>query len=154
MRRNSAVHASELTVMQRLRAAGLRPTMARIGLMQVVESAEAIPLPAHEVYRQLYLRGTPVSLGTVVRQLRELAQAGLLKHNGKKATSPAIPNAAELISAHTQGKRIRKQRMQEGPLHVTAAHQRGAAVAHDGCVRVLVDAPRCGCGRPAHLRTR
>lgn len=84
MRRNSAVHASELTVMQRLRAAGLRPTMARIGLMQVVESAEAIPLPAHEVYRQLYLRGTPVSLGTVVRQLRELAQAGLLKHNGKK----------------------------------------------------------------------
>lgn len=84
MRRNSAVYASELTVMQRLRAAGLRPTMARIGLMQVVESAEAIPLPAHEVYRQLYLRGTPVSLGTVVRQLRELAQAGLLKHNGKK----------------------------------------------------------------------
>ena len=56
-----------VSVMQRLRASGLRPTVARIGVLQVLLSAAPHALSRDEIYRQLYLRGTPVSVGTVTR---------------------------------------------------------------------------------------
>ncbi len=44
------------TVLQRLRAAGLRPTIARIGVLQVIEASGPERLSAEDVFRQMMLR--------------------------------------------------------------------------------------------------
>ena len=64
--------------MQRLRAAGLRPTVARIGVLQVLLSSAPHALSRDEIYRQLYLRGTPVSVGTVMQVVAQLSRLGEL----------------------------------------------------------------------------
>lgn len=63
---------SGISVLQRLRAAGLRPTSARIGVLQVIDASGDVPLPAEEVFRLMSVRGTRVSLGTVYRLIHEL----------------------------------------------------------------------------------
>ena len=70
--------------MQRLRASGLRPTVARIGVLQVLLSAAPHALSRDEIYRQLYLRGTPVSVGTVMQVVAQLSRCGVVHHNGIK----------------------------------------------------------------------
>ena len=71
-------------MMQRLRASGLRPTVARIGVLQVLLSAAPHALSRDEIYRQLYLRGTPVSVGTVMQVVTQLSKLGVVFHNGIK----------------------------------------------------------------------
>lgn len=63
---------SGVSVLQRLRAAGLRPTSARIGVLQVIDASGEEPLPVEEVFRRMGVRGTGVSLGTVYRLMHEL----------------------------------------------------------------------------------
>ena len=75
---------SRVGVMQRLRAAGLRPTVARIGVLQVLLSSSAHALSRDEIYRQLYLRGTPVSVGAVMLVVAQLSKLGVVHHNGIK----------------------------------------------------------------------
>ena len=70
--------------MQRLRAAGLRPTVARIGVLQVLLSSAPHALSRDEIYRQLYLRGTPVSVGTVMQGVAQLSRLGVVHHNGRQ----------------------------------------------------------------------
>lgn len=75
-------------IVQRLRAARLRPTVARIGALQVVEAAAPESLCAEEVFRQMLLRGTHASIGTVYRTLQQLEAVGLLRKEwgaGRKA---------------------------------------------------------------------
>ncbi|WP_028605460.1 transcriptional repressor [Ottowia thiooxydans] len=69
---------SELTVLQRLRLARLRPTSARIGVLQVVEAAGLASIRAEDVFRRMLERGTPVSAGTIYRCLQKFERAGLL----------------------------------------------------------------------------
>lgn len=73
----------DISVMQRLRAAGLRPTVARIGVLQVLLSSAPNTLSRDEIYRQLYLRGTPVSVGTVMQVVAQLSKLGVVHHNGR-----------------------------------------------------------------------
>jgi Fur family ferric uptake transcriptional regulator len=68
------------TVLQRLRAAGLQPTVARIGLLQVLESAAPGCLSADDLFQHMLQRGTRVSVGTVYRVVQQLLVAGLLVH--------------------------------------------------------------------------
>ncbi|KGH28194.1 hypothetical protein GL58_17300 [Comamonas testosteroni] len=75
---------SKASVMQRLRAAGLRPTVARIGVLQVLQSSAPDALSRDEIYRQLYLRGTPVSVGTVMQVVAQLSKLGVVHHNGRQ----------------------------------------------------------------------
>lgn len=65
-------------VMERLRRAKLRPTIARIGVLQVIDAAAPGRLCADDVYRQLLLRGLRVSNGTVYRVIHQLEAAELL----------------------------------------------------------------------------
>ena len=86
---------TEPTILQRLRAAQLRPTMARIGVLQVIEAAAPASICAEDVFRGLLQRGTPVSGGTVYRALQQCEAAGLLlrEWDGKrKAHYRAKPN--------------------------------------------------------------
>lgn len=69
------------TVLQRLRAAGLQPTVARIGLLQVLESAAPGCLSADDLFQHMLQRGTRVSVGTVYRVVQQLRVAGLLVHD-------------------------------------------------------------------------
>ncbi|WP_326536743.1 Fur family transcriptional regulator [Pseudorhodoferax sp.] len=68
------------TVLQRLRAARLQPTVARIGLLQVLEAAAPHCLSAEDLFQQMLRRGTRVSVGTVYRVVQQLHAAGLLVH--------------------------------------------------------------------------
>lgn len=75
-------------IVQRLRAARLRPTVARIGALQIVEAAAPERLCAEEVFRRMMLRGTHASIGTVYRTLQQLEAVGLLRKEwgaGRKA---------------------------------------------------------------------
>ena len=66
------------TLLQRLRDAGLRPTTARIGILQVIQAAGACGVGADEVFRQMLLRGTRVSVSTVYRAIHQLEFLGVL----------------------------------------------------------------------------
>jgi len=66
-------------ILQRLRAAGLRPTMARIGALQAIEAASPAAVCAEEVFRRMMLRGTRASVGTVYRVIHQLEARGLLR---------------------------------------------------------------------------
>lgn len=67
------------TLSQRLREAGLRPTIPRIAVLQVFEDATSEVLVPHEVVLRLYQRGLPANIGTTYRVMRELEQYGLLQ---------------------------------------------------------------------------
>lgn len=69
----------KVAVLQRLRAAGLRSPTARIGV-QVVKAASTGSIDAEDVYRQMLLRGTPASTGTIYRVLHQFEPAGLVLH--------------------------------------------------------------------------
>lgn len=66
------------SLLQRLRDAGLRPTTARIGILQVIQAAGACGVAADEVFRQMLLRGTRVSVSTVYRAIHQLEFLGVL----------------------------------------------------------------------------
>jgi Fe2+ or Zn2+ uptake regulation protein len=69
------------TLLQRLRDAGLRPTTARIGILQVIQAAGACGMAADDVFRQMLLRGTRVSVSTVYRAIHQLEFLGVLLHS-------------------------------------------------------------------------
>lgn len=66
------------TVLQRLRSAELRPTIARISVLQVIDVQAPGRLCVEDVFRQLLLRGIRISNGTVYRVTNELEAKGLL----------------------------------------------------------------------------
>lgn len=68
----------EVSILQRLRAAKLRPTVARIGVIQVIQSAGEIAISAEDVLRSLASRGVPSSIGTVYRVLNQCEHTGIL----------------------------------------------------------------------------
>jgi len=66
------------SVLQQISKAGMRLSIARIGVMQILQVADPEPLSAEEVYRRMSKRGTSTSLGTVYRTAKELTAHGLL----------------------------------------------------------------------------
>ena len=65
-----------------LRKAGLKVTLPRIKVLQVLESAEPHHLTAENVYRALVDAGEEVGLATVYRVLTQFESAGLVeRHN-------------------------------------------------------------------------
>ena len=65
-------------VMERLRTSGIRPTIARIGVLQVIGAVAPGRICAEDVFRQMLLRGTRVSIGTVYRAIHQLEANGLV----------------------------------------------------------------------------
>lgn len=65
-------------ILQRLRAAGLRLTVPRICVLQVIESAAPRGVCADDIFRQTFERGTKISTGTVYRAIGQLEEAGLV----------------------------------------------------------------------------
>lgn len=65
-----------------LRKAGLKVTLPRIKILELLESAENHHMSAEDVYRALANQGEDVGLATVYRVLTQFEQAGIVeRHN-------------------------------------------------------------------------
>ncbi|MFT7223384.1 MAG: Fur family ferric uptake transcriptional regulator [Cellvibrionaceae bacterium] len=65
-----------------LRKAGLKVTLPRVRILQILENAEQRHLSAEDVYRELLDAGEDVGLATVYRVLTQFESAGLVeRHN-------------------------------------------------------------------------
>lgn len=79
----------EAPALARLRDLRLRPTMARIAILQVMEMAAAEPLSAEDVLRQLLLRNIRTGLASVYRILREFEEHGILRREYRPSRNGA-----------------------------------------------------------------
>ena len=72
------MNAVSLTLLQRLLSAGVTPTAARIGVLQVLEAQDPRRLNSEEIFRELRRRGMRTSLSTVYRITQRLHAVRLL----------------------------------------------------------------------------
>lgn len=67
---------------QDLRKAGLKVTLPRVKILQLLENAEKHHMSAEDVYKALIEQGEDVGLATVYRVLTQFEQAGIVqRHN-------------------------------------------------------------------------
>lgn len=67
---------------QELRKAGLKVTLPRVKILQILEGNDQHHLSAEDVYKQLMEAGEDVGLATVYRVLTQFESAGLVvRHN-------------------------------------------------------------------------
>ncbi|MFL0797611.1 MAG: ferric iron uptake transcriptional regulator [Cellvibrionaceae bacterium] len=67
---------------QELRKAGLKVTLPRVKILQILESSEDAHMSAEDVYKALLEAGEEVGLATVYRVLTQFEGAGLVeRHN-------------------------------------------------------------------------
>ena len=67
---------------QELRKAGLKVTLPRLKILEILEGSEQRHLSAEDIYRQLLKTGEDIGLATVYRVLTEFEAAGLVpRHN-------------------------------------------------------------------------
>ena len=67
---------------QELRKAGLKVTLPRVKILQILENAEMRHMTAEDVYRALIDAGEDVGIATVYRVLTQFESAGLVeRHN-------------------------------------------------------------------------
>jgi len=144
-------------ILQRLRTTGLRPTMARIGVLQVIEAASPAAVCAEEVFRRMMLRGTRASMGTVYRVIHQLEAAGLLLREwdaNRKAhyrIKPAERDVATiLLVCRESGRSVV---LTDGDLHarLVAAARREGLAPHGGELHAEVTCMDGG-ARPPHRR--
>ena len=69
--------AAQAGVLERLRAANLRPTIARIGLYQAVAAIGAKGVTAHDAFQVVSQRGIRISFSSISRIMREMCDQGL-----------------------------------------------------------------------------
>lgn len=67
---------------QELRKAGLKVTLPRLKILELLENAELHHMSAEEIYKALIEQGEDVGLATVYRVLTQFEQAGIVeRHN-------------------------------------------------------------------------
>lgn len=74
-------------VYEQMRRKGLRPTSARVCVLQIMQQHQQAPIAAERVFQQLGDIGISLSLGTVYRVLGELQQIGLVHKEWQGAES-------------------------------------------------------------------
>ena len=67
---------------QELRKAGLKVTLPRLKILEILESSEQRHLSAEDIYKELLKTGEDIGLATVYRVLTQFETAGLVsRHN-------------------------------------------------------------------------
>ncbi len=67
---------------QELRKAGLKVTLPRLKILEILESSEQRHLSAEDIYKELLVTGEDIGLATVYRVLTQFETAGLVsRHN-------------------------------------------------------------------------
>lgn len=99
----NADHPQHQAVLKTLRDAGLSMTVPRLGVIQTLaEAPEAIT--AEDIFKVLMASGTPASVATVYRVLKELEQLGVVRRhlrrsiNGAKSIYEIIDTAAAAVA--------------------------------------------------------
>lgn len=87
-------------VYTQLRRLGLRPTSARICVVQMVQQCPEKAISADGIFRQLGEMGLSMSLGTVYRALNDLERHGVLRREW--SADPAGKSRFALASAQRQ----------------------------------------------------
>ena len=65
-----------------LKKAGLKVTLPRLRILELLEGGDKTHLSAEEIYRRLIVAGVEVGLATVYRGLTQFEQAGIcIRHN-------------------------------------------------------------------------
>lgn len=67
------------SVMERLRAAGLRPTRQRVALAEILFGSGDRHVTAEELHEEATRARVPVSLATIYNTLNQFTEAGLLR---------------------------------------------------------------------------
>jgi Fur family transcriptional regulator, iron response regulator len=67
------------TVLERLRAAGLRPTRQRLGLARLLLAGGDRHVTAEQLHAEAAAGAIPVSLATIYNTLHQFTEAGLLR---------------------------------------------------------------------------
>src|SRR5918994_5486545 len=70
---------ADVSLQERLRFAGLRPTRQRIALASLIFSKGDRHLSAEELHEEALRANVPVSLATVYNTLHQFTQAGMLR---------------------------------------------------------------------------
>jgi Fur family iron response transcriptional regulator len=76
---DSTCRKNDLTLDQRVRDAGLRPTRQRVALAELLFAKGDRHLSAEELHEEALAAGVPVSLATVYNALHQFTEAGLLR---------------------------------------------------------------------------
>ena len=67
---------------QELRKAGLKVTLPRLKILEILENSEQRHLSAEDIYKELLVTGEDIGLATVYRVLTQFETAGLVsRHN-------------------------------------------------------------------------
>lgn len=74
-------------VFERLRQARLRPTSARVCLLQILLAPPQAKLGAETIFQRLLSVDVSISLGTIYRVLKELEEHGLLAREWQTSTA-------------------------------------------------------------------
>lgn len=73
---------------QELKKAGLKVTLPRVKILQILEGSDGLHLSADDVYRKLLDQGEDVGLATVYRVLTQFESAGLvMRHHFEAGTA-------------------------------------------------------------------
>ncbi|MDM7849646.1 iron response transcriptional regulator IrrA [Pseudochrobactrum kiredjianiae] len=72
-------HASNASIEERLRVAGLRPTRQRVALASLIYAHGDRHLSAEELHEEAVFASVPVSLATVYNTLHQFTEAGMLR---------------------------------------------------------------------------
>lgn len=72
-------HASNASIEERLRVAGLRPTRQRVALASLIYAHGDRHLSAEELHEEAVDASVPVSLATVYNTLHQFTEAGMLR---------------------------------------------------------------------------
>lgn len=64
-----------------LKSAGLKATLPRMRVLEIIRNCEHRHLSADDVYRRLHDEGSEVAIATVYRVLSQLEEVGLLSRN-------------------------------------------------------------------------
>lgn len=70
---------------QELRKAGLKVTLPRLKILEILENREMRHLSAEDIYRELLNLGEDIGLATVYRVLTQFEAAGLVKRHNFEA---------------------------------------------------------------------
>ena len=100
---------------QELRSVGLKATLPRIKVLEIIRGSEERHLSAEDVFRRLLEQGHDVGLATVYRVLSQLEAAGLLSRNvfdGGKAVFEM--NEGDHLRELRPGGRVHQPRHREG----------------------------------------
>ncbi|WP_019519311.1 ferric iron uptake transcriptional regulator [Faucicola boevrei] len=133
---------------QDLRRAGLKVTLPRLKILQLLENAEHHHMSAEDVYKALIEQGEDVGLATVYRVLTQFEQAGIVeRHNFENNLSVFEIAQAEhhdhLVCDHC-GKIVEFHKEEIEQLQDKVAKEYGFKLSgHSLVLYGMCDAPEC-----------